>query len=162
MTLADDHPDKLKEDLLRWVEQNKDRGLDWFLDEGPVAAIENLPFEKSAAAAEIAASPVETPADAPLETPAVRSAVDVPAPQPAPPINNPEFKAECGLFVKTALGLMQRQPAFQSVTDPLLEKFQGDPRQALKELRDEVLPCHLCSLAKSRTRRNFRVIPVRR
>ncbi len=152
MTLADDHPDKLKEDLLRWVEQNKDRGLDWFLDEGPVAAVENSASEKSAAAvAKISSPPVETPAEAPLETPAAKPAVDIPAPQPAPPINNPEFKAECGLFVKTALGLMQRQPALQSATDPLLDKFQGDPRQALKELRDEVLPCHLCSLAKSRT-----------
>ena len=108
MTHADDHPDKLKHDLLKWVEQNRDRSMDWFLDEGPVA----VP----------AVEETVPSAEKPATEPAAEPSVETPAPKPAPPITNPEFQLECDGFVKSVLGLVAQQPARQLVADPLLEK----------------------------------------
>ena len=139
MTHADDHADKIKNDLRKWVEQNKELGLDFFLDEGPVA-VEVAPAV--AASENISAAPEETPARPPLK-PIAQQTVEIPAPNPAPPISNLEFKAECDQFVANAIRQIAQQPE-RSV-------FADDPRQALKVLRDEVLPCRKCKLAKSRT-----------
>jgi len=145
MTHADDHPDKLKDDLLKWVGQNKDLGLDWFVDEGPVEEPEPQ-VSVETTAPEVASKPV--PKSVPKSVP---KPAKEPGPLPAPPIKNPEFKAECDRFVGSAMALVAQQPSRPSIGDPLLEKNGGDPRLALKELRDEVLSCRLCDLAKTRT-----------
>ncbi len=139
MTHADDHPEKLRKDLLKWVGQNRDLGLGWFLDEGPVAvpAIPDTPDTVKA-----------TP---PAGKPGVQPVSEMSAPKPAPAITNPEFKIECDRFVASALGLMSRRPPSQSAVDPLLEKYDGGPGPALKELQDEASACRLCKLAETRT-----------
>lgn len=157
MTHADDHPDKLRDDLRKWVGQNKDLGPDWFLDEGPVAAAEVPPAStvQPAAEAKPSAEPtaeiVAEPAPAPAPAPKPTSQPPAEGPAPAPPISNPEFKKECDDFTEATLGLLAQQPLRQVAADPLLEKHGGDPRHALKDLRDEVLPCRLCKLAETRT-----------
>ena len=145
MTHADDHPDKLKADLRKWVLQHEDQGLDWFLDEGPVAET-----------VQTVDHPVETTTEQeePAEQPVAKSSPSTtmpPAPKPAPAITDPVFKQECERFVETTLRLIAEQPAPLDSGDILLDQFNADSNQALAALRDEVQPCQACGLAKSRT-----------
>jgi uracil-DNA glycosylase len=126
MNQSEDHPEKLKADLLKWVRQNESTGLGWFLDEGPVA---------------------DDPAPAVEKT----AAVGVPEPEPAPPISDPAFQLECDRFVQETLALMAQQPPTPPASDPLLTKHHGDSQAAMNDLREEVLPCRMCNLAESRT-----------
>ena len=149
MTHAEDHHGQLKNDLRKWVEQNSDTGLDWFLDEGPVEALPEAPVVPEAPVIPVTPESQTTP-EVPAN-PEVQKAAKPQPPQPAPPIKDPEFQRQCDHFVEATFGLMGRQAPHQVVPDPLLEKHGGDPRRALKELRDEVLPCVQCKLAETRT-----------
>ncbi len=159
MTNAGDHPEQLKADLRQWILQNKDQGLDWFLDEGPVAMPDGGQVTESVSesVSEQVAEPV-TKAKAkakaelkPESKPTIASrSISSPPPRPAPAIADPTFKKQCDYFVNEARRVISAQPAFVSGGDVLLNQFDGNPNKALTALRDEILPCQACGLAKSR------------
>lgn len=140
MTPTGEHPEALKNDLLKWVRQNQDQGLDWFLDEGPVEVPESPEAVDVEPVAEKALAPASAPAGEPAQVL-----------RPAPEITDPVFRQECETFVANTLQLVAEQPPQQLGTDPLLAAHDGDPEKALAALQDEVLPCRKCQLAETRT-----------
>ncbi len=160
MTHADDHPDKLRADLKKWVRQNEDLGSGWFLDEGkpeeisePIteSTVGEIP-EAVVARVEKARKPLAPEAKVTASNVAKESKPTTkPTTKPAPEITNPEFKQECERFVAQALATIAKQSPQVSAVAEFDQKNSDNPKETLLALRDEALSCQKCGLAKSRT-----------
>ena len=116
-------------ELARFVRQQQQQGVDWYLDEGE-------PATGSMPAGVSADSAADSPADAP--------AVD------AKQIREKEFRMECDRFVAATLAQIEGNGPRAASSRP-----DGDKAAALAAMAGEVEACTACKLAPARTRTVF-------
>jgi uracil-DNA glycosylase len=129
----------LRAELLTWVRQNQELGMEWFLDEG---------------------APAEGPVSAPTIAPAPSSAVAPAANPAAPPAVQPasattdgkdaEFQQSCESFVAETLELIRRHAAA-----PGSQSSDATSCETLEVIQAEVAACQSCSLHESRANTVF-------
>lgn len=133
-----DSPQDVARDLARFVRQQLDEGVEWYLDEGPPAAAAEAPAPETAAPAEPAA-PV-----APVAEPAPVAA------QPKQKLEE-DFQMTCDLFVQETLEQIRTQAPASAPT----VRSRDEKAAALAEMTAEVAACEACHLHTSRTRTVF-------
>ena len=153
-------------DLTRWLAQNDDTGLDFYLDEGAPPALPLPPTVRAAtpiAPGAASGSTPPAPGAAPPAPSAGPPAAQPPAPSSGPPAAQPaadgdDFAQTCDVFVAETLRQIERQHKIRPLIprgEPLLAQTGGDRAAALDLLRAEVVPCTSCGLAQTRTHTVF-------
>ena len=153
MSSPADDLDRLAADLRLYVRQQRDTGVEWFID--PVA--EEAPAAVAAPEPVVAPPVTVKPAAARPEKPS--RAVAPPA--PAVPKDDPSAAARAA-FVKDTLELLARRreatPAVDIFHTPAATPVRLAPAQksdALDAINREVAPCTQCKLARTRTQTVF-------
>ncbi|MBU8871055.1 MAG: uracil-DNA glycosylase [Gemmatimonadales bacterium] len=125
----------MNSDLLAWIRQQQDQGMEWFLDEG-------MPQQQSVA------TPTQNPAPVPVPqtSPVVTSATDKDDP----------FAQTCQSFVAATLELIQRHNA-QTEFNPAAESEAAEAGlpETLEQIQAEVTACRACPLYETRTNTVF-------
>lgn len=155
-----DGPARLAADLAAWVRQQREAGVEWFVDDGSAAP--------PPAAATVPPPPVPGAAPAPAVAPAPAT-----APVPTPPAGEDAatkraregaFAAECEAFVRDTLARLESERRAVAQADIFTAPGAESPRltraeraEALAEIAAEVAPCARCKLAATRTQTVFGV-----
>jgi DNA polymerase len=163
--------DGLTADLVRFLRQQQEAGIEWYLDEGPPAApAEPAPvIVGTADGGDLAPPPEPRAPHAPAPAPA-RPAAPAPAPQPAADdklAREAVFLKERDRFVAETLEqLRSRQAApapataaglFDPAASPSASPVPEDPAAALAALAAQVAACTACKLHSTRTNTVFGV-----
>lgn len=163
-----DTVDHLAADLARFLRQQQEAGIEWYLDEGvPEAAAEAEPTVLGTANGADLTPPSESRAEAvptPPPAPAPSTPALAPAPQPRPDdkaAREAAFVKDCARFVAETLEQLARRAApdapstadlFVPVGEEPVSAGPTDPAAALTVLSDEVAACTACKLHTTRTR----------
>ena len=159
MTPPADDRNRLAADLGAYLRQQRESGVEWFIDPGAAddsAAAAPVPAPGPAAAppAPVKSAPAKAARPAAARPPAAPAA-------PAAPKDDP-FPAVRDAFVQETLGLIARrreaEPAADIFNAPAAAPARLTPEQkrgALDELAREVAPCTQCKLARTRTQTVF-------
>ncbi len=159
--MSDDSLERIVGDLRTYVKQQQETGMEWYLDEGPVADASSAVVAPEAPVSE-PATPVAT--DAPIAPKAAEPAA------PAPTADKPqdtEFQMACDTFIRETLAQIrkyQQQPAELNQQDIFTEPEKAvEPltpegkATELATLAEQIANCEACKLHATRTQTVFGV-----